>query len=57
MNDRLAPSEEEIAITSEMIEEGELALTEYDCEFEGRDVAVCRIFRRMLAARDSELAN
>ena len=43
--------ETEIEITPEMIEAGEIALSEYDSEIEGRDIGVCRIFRRMIEAK------
>jgi hypothetical protein len=44
----------EIELTPEMIEAGELALSEYDPEMEPDSEAVTRIFRAMVRARKEE---
>ena len=48
MSEPASPAE--IEVTPEMMEAGELALTEYEPAFEGWDAAVRRIFCRMLRA-------
>lgn len=56
MSDRTT-GDNEIEITPEMIEAGEVALSEYNTYFDSRDEAVCRIFRQMVSARRTSSAH